>query len=902
MQMSFAGFKITVFPVCAALALSAALLSSKLSAATIWVEGEKPAKADVTRHPWWYDKVKTEELSGGDFISNWDEKKPGELDYTFDAPEARDYEFWVRANPVGTKLEYKLNDAADWSGIDMSKAQGTVNIAADEKIDLRFIAWIRVGEVKLNKGANAIHFQMDSDNNHHGMLDCFVFSSDPFQPRGKLKPADIAQQAQDDAAGKGEWLAFAPGPDPYKPESAIDLRNLNEKIAGEGGFIAVKNGEFIHSRTARPVRFWAVNGPPDLKEPPELKDCARMLAKHGVNLVRIHAPYFDENGNVDPAKVQHAIDIVEAMASEGIYCDFSVYWYAMITPKPGTPWLAGYDGHKNPFAALYFNPDFQKQYYAWWKALLTTPGAHSHKRLIDNPAVACLEMCNEDSYFFWTFSDGNIPDEEMKIVEKQFGDWLTKKYGSIQIALQKWNNLAAPRDNPAEGRVGFRQLYNMFNERTARDKDTAAFLLESQRNFYGQTYRTLRTLGFRGVMTGSNWTTASPQYLGPLDKYSYTICDYVDRHGYFSCARKGTNDGWAVMNDQTYFDRSALRFDPEEPGKPRDFKNPVMDPHYDGKPSMISETTFERPSRFRSEAPLYYACYGALQGSNGIIHFALDTDHWSVKPGYFMQPWTLATPAMMGQFPAAALIYRQGLVSPGDELVNLNLKIADIENLQGTPMPQDASFDVLRAKDVPAGTTLKPGNVIDPLVHYAGRTNVNFTAQGGPAKLKNLASYIDRAHETVISTNKQLKLDYGKGVLAINAPAAQGLSGNLKDAGPAELKDLSIVSDMTLGHIIAVSLDNKPLMTSQRILLQVMSEEQNSEWKTEQADALKKIDSIGQDPWTVRKLSGTVKFKRADAAQFQVTALDFNGYPQKQLGTAKEIELAPNVMYYLISR
>jgi hypothetical protein len=49
-------------------------------------------------------------------------------------------------------------------------------------------------------------------------------------------------------------------------------------------------------------------------------------------------------------------------------------------------------------------------------------------------------------------------------------------------------------------------------------------------------------------------------------------------------------------------------------------------------------------------------------------------------------------------------------------------------------------------------------------------------------------------------------------------------------------------------------------------------------------------------------LSGTVKFKRADAAQLQVTTLDFNGYPQKQLGTAKEIELAPNVMYYLISR
>ena len=38
-----------------------------------------------------------------------------------------------------------------------------------------------------------------------------------------------------------------------------------------------------------------------------------------------------------------------------------------------------------------------------------------------------------------------------------------------------------------------------------------------------------------------------------------TIADYVDRHGYFEPHRKGQNSGWAVMNAQTYADRSALR-------------------------------------------------------------------------------------------------------------------------------------------------------------------------------------------------------------------------------------------------------------------------------------------------------------------------------------------------------
>ena len=72
-----------------------------------------------------------------------------------------------------------------------------------------------------------------------------------------------------------------------------------------------------------------------------------------------------------------------------------------------------------------------------------------------------------------------------------------------------------------------------------------------------------------------------------------------------------------------------------------------------------------------------------LQDTDAIVHFALDSASWTVKPGFFMQPWTLMSPAMMGQFPAAALIYRKGLVATGDLLVDLNLKIGDLARLAG---------------------------------------------------------------------------------------------------------------------------------------------------------------------------------------------------------------------------
>ena len=121
-------------------------------------------------------------------------------------------------------------------------------------------------------------------------------------------------------------------------------------------------------------------------------------------------------------------------------------------------------------------------------------------------------------------------------------------------------------------------------------------------------------------------------------------------------------------------------------------------------------------------------------------------------------------------------------------------------------------------------------------------------------------------------------------------------------AAYVDLKDLSVSSDLELGHIIAVALDNQPLATSSRILLQVMSEEQETNHKTEQVSpTVKRIVNIGTDPWQVRELNRTVRFKRADAAQLKVTALDFNGYPAGPAGTAAEIKLQPTTIYYLIA-
>jgi hypothetical protein len=103
--------------------------------------------------------------------------------------------------------------------------------------------------------------------------------------------------------------------------------------------------------------------------------------------------------------------------------------------------------------------------------------------------------------------------------------------------------------------------------------------------------------------------------------------------------------------------------------------------------------------------------------------------------------------------------------------------------------------------------------------------------------------------------------------------------------------------------MVLVSLDGAPLTSSKRMLLQVMSEERPSNFADEPAgDGLLKITKLGEDPWIIKDISGTVKLRRPDAATLKVTVLDGNGYPAGEAGNAADIKLQPGVVYYSITK
>jgi len=863
----------------------------------VWVEGENFVDAKMARAPWWYDQVKKEEFSGNDFISNWSEKEVGEATYRFVAPAAGEHEFWVRANPTATRLSYSLN-GGDFILLDLKQGEkGNMNVAADGKPDLRFLAWSNPAKLTLKTGENELRFRMDSENNHHGMLDCFVLTKGAFSPMGSAKPDEVEAKMVELASASKGWTMWNPAKDDFRA-SPIDLRSLNESVAGVDGHVRVEAGRFVLG-SGKPVRFWAVNGPGHDMKGEELRRCARILAKRGVNLVRIHGGVFDENGEFKQDMAAHMHEIVAAMKGEGIYTHLSIYFPLWFKPKSDNAFLKGYDGSKHPFAALYFNPDFQKAYLSWWKGLLNTPGPKGGTLAAD-PALMGVELVNEDSYFFWTFNDDSLPEPQKEMLEGQFAAWVKKKHGTLDGAYKAWNNLKLPRDTA--DRLAFRPLAQIPSERTPRDQDTAAFLYESQRGFYQQSTDNLRKMGYKGLVTASNWITANDDILGPLERASYLPGDFIDRHGYYVGKHEGENASWSVREGHVYSHRSALGMNADSPSGPTTFTHPAFDLKINGKPSMISETTFNRPSRFRTEGPLFYAVYGALQGSDSIVHFALDSIDWQVKPGFFMQPWTLMSPAMMGQFPAAALIYRRGLVKEGELMAEVTLTLDDAKALKGSPLSQQANLDELRKADV-QGAGSKAEGSIDPRVHLIGRTRLNLTEKPAEAKLRALAPFIDEKAQTVTSSNGELLLNWGKRLLRFDTPQAQGVVGNLKEGAKIELSQVVVTSDLDLASVTVVSLDGAPIETSKSLLLQVMSEERPSNYAEEPAgNGLFRITNIGQDPWLIRDVTGAVTLRRPDAATLKVTPLDGNGYPAGAPVSGPTIQLQPGIPYYSITK
>ena len=819
-------------------------------------------------------------LSGGKWMTPHNPKGGGACTVTYevDVPADKAYDFYVR--------KFWKHGPFKWRFDDQPWAECGRSIAL---LDSTFLQkhwganWVALGEVTLTAGAHTFHVEMIENK---GCFDCWLLIDAPFSPRGKLKPGEKTGKAH-----RG-FFAWEPDADPLDDDCPIDMSHLNGPIRG---FVRRKDNGFVDGAGA-PMRFWMVQGGGMLSMEKKMIDFwARRLAKYGVNLNRLQfSGLFKAYTSGDMESFDRQMDAlhytVTALKKRGIYCYFGhLYWqtHVNLNERVAGP---GYGSGKKPLELLFFDPRFQAYFKKFVGAIMNKRNPYSGIPLSRDPAVAFVEIQNESSLFFWTFKPSNMVPQTLRLMEQAFGAWAREKYGSLNEALAAWGRDKAPRgassDNVNGGRLGLYDVGKLTSAdwaRTSRNEKRASaqlrFMVEAQKAFYADMIRDLkREVGLQNMIACSNWKTADPKTLGIFERYTYTPGDVICRNAYFGVSYKPRPKRfYAIDLGDTFLGRSALL----PPAKP----SPLTVGHVFDHPYMITENCWTRPNRFRAEWPWLIATYAQMMGVDGWNFFALQSSMWQTP----MAVWELNSPCILGQFPAAALVFRKGYVEEAGYAVTDRLNYDELYAFKGPYLYELTGADdlwVSRIGGLEADADARAQQV-EPMAFFVGKVNRIPTDEASELTTVDFTEYIDPKAKTVKSMTGELELDYGKGIATVNAPKVQGATGFLPRGGTIRLDDIEITCESEYCSILVVSLDDRPLRSSRKILIQAATEDLPYGFKTQPQGEYERITDLGGYPLNVKLIKAAVTLRgRARRA----TVLDENGY---RTDAAAEVVRAP---------
>ncbi|TVR49476.1 MAG: hypothetical protein EA425_12190, partial [Puniceicoccaceae bacterium] len=715
-----------------------------------------------------------------------------------------------------------------------------------------------------------------------------------------------------------QLVPFPTEPDPFLDTALLDLRHLNEPFAGSKGWIVEDGrGGLMHEATGETVRFWTVNAgvAPDM---PSVRDQARFFAKRGVNHVRWHTSVFSNQAPsldwVDPDKVAEVQRMVAAHQAEGIYTSISYFFVlglriqaAWGIPGYDSAWLAAHPdlADRAPFGLMFFEPLFQDAMQRWIEVILTTPNPYDDNRpLAENPAVAIVEILNEDNLFFYTFDPASFPPAQRDRIYQHFGDFAASRHGSIAEAFDAWQaeggSAAISGDQPSEGRLAVTSAWEMGQSpganpaRNRRLADQIEFLALTQRDFFAAFSTFIRGLGYRGPITASNWTTANAGRGHLLDIEHWTYAQgagVIDVHNYYNALGVERSLFTRLSGGDRYIPLSAVN-------APR--RMPAVYRHLRGHASFLSESTWTQPNDFRSEAALLTAAFGALNGLDGFTWFSAGPGDWQDGTG----TWQVWTPNLGGLFPGAALLYRRGDVSPGPVVVRETINLRRAFHRERSFMAMTGGYDPTR--DAGADFDFDPASGegrIDPLAFLVGRAE----ALHGRHQAHNSVlpptqpELIDFDQRRLRSLTGELELHWdepagrivdgqpspGRGLFTLDSPRTQAAAGFLGAAGPLDLGDVRIHLENTFGSVLVTALDDLPIAQSSRLLVQVGTRDQLTGFRTSEEnrtlDGLsflgRRVEEVGALPWQIESPEGSILLKDPDRAVTGAWLLDANGYP-----------------------
>lgn len=727
--------------------------------------------------------------------------------------------------------------------------------------------------------------------------------------------AGVAARGQEAA----QTWPFMISHDAYKSDALLDLRGMNERVAGETGFVRLSaDGNSFVRGDGAPIRFWSAVSDGATMRPEEMEAHCDFLAKRGVNMVRLHLSLCNTKEgaaitDVNEQLLDGAFRFIAAAKKRGIYVTLSPYWAAARPPKS---WgIEDYDGLPM-WGLLFFNPKLQAAHRAWVTEIYTRRNPYTGVPLKDEPAVAIAQTQNEDSVLFWTFQ--GVHGAQRAMAERLFTAWAAKKYGSVGQARAAWGGAAVKGDTGDT--LALDMIWQLTQDppsnhgKRQRLADQTEFLATLQHDFNAGVEAHMRSIGCKQLTNAENWRTADAVRLNDAERWTYTPNDVSAVNAYVGGLHVGKNNGFRIDPGHFYTDVSVLK-NPET--LPASIKQTV------GHPMLITEVAWTQPNLYQSEGPFMMAAYLSLTGVGSAYWFDANRPGWLEDPrkkfwpvggSFAVDKWSISTPMGIGQFPAASIAFRHGYVRRGDVVVHEERRLADLWERRVPVISEAGRFDPNRDAGAFAPDS-KVKQEVDRLAFLVGPVEAAYG--GDPAKTAvaaDLPKFIDRDAGTVRSNTGEVYLDYRRGVMVVSAPKYQGVCGFLKGAGGGfQTADMRLASGTEYAAIAAVAMDDAPLATSGNILVQVGTTARltgyqsrpakfKPEEKAGEVEGLEIVDT-GAPPWRVGKIDATLSVRNAKVAK--ATLLDLNGYafgdvPVSRDGEWASVKLPAETMYLVL--
>jgi hypothetical protein len=578
--------------------------------------------------------------------------------------------------------------------------------------------------------------------------------------------------------------------------------------------------------------------------------------------------------------------------------------------------IEGYeDGKKNLTKLLFFHPDVQRVYKAWIRELYTTENPHTGLTIAEDPAVFALEVCNEDS--LWWFGVGNLKGEPRRLLQERFGAWAADRYGSCRKALDAWGGDAREEDAPGEGRLEVVLLWFMTRDGRAsgqvpeqRINDQVRFLVDLQKGFHREIKQFIKEdLGCKQYVSASNFKSVDLAITEDALRLGYQPMDLICKNHYFSSGGKQDTPGWRLDAGDIMGLRSAVKTPLELPVRMR---------QVEGKPFIITETLWSRMHPFETEGPLVLAAYQAALGLDG-IWWAGPRDvtwnddpyrrFWRHKGSFAMGVFDNAQPGGMGQSPAAALMLRHAGLKSAPTMVHEYRTREEIVTGQ-LPLTSEGGYHDFVYEDEERDQGAGPSE-IPAEVFLVGRVAVEYVDEDRPSEVRPIGPHLDGS--IVRSATGELMMDAERRLFTVNAPRAQAATGFLEQAGPVELDTVTFHCGNEHASLTMVSLDEEPLASSSNILLQVGLPARPTGWKEskttfEDRDGNEKhgllVEATGQMPWRVQNTDLRVELRNPGITE--ALLLDGNGLPARKVELERSddgvvLSCPPNSMYIVFT-